>query len=211
MTTKKIYFVRHGETEGNAGGFFQFPDTPLTEQGKRGAKALAERFDTIKIDIIVSSPFFRAQQTAAPISEKKNIPVTLFEAFHEFNQATAIRGVLLESEEGQKYRAQYKANFTDSAWKPEGVENYYDVIERVEACVVYLESLEQENILVVSHGSFLRLLIAYILLGKQNDVATVMTVDKSFLRMSNVGITEFVITDGRWRLFTWNDHAHFAE
>lgn len=212
MGIKKVYFVRHGETEGNAGGYFQFPDTPLTQTGHDGARALAERFRHLKIDELIVSPFLRTQQTAEPISKVLDLPIITYEDFHEIDQATVMRGVKIYSDAGKAYNElYYKEHFISSDHQLEGLENYHDVITRVKSCITMLEENKNENILVVSHGNFLRFVIAYLLMGKKNDMETIMTINHSFLRMSNVGITEFVFDVERWKLFTLNDHAHFAE
>ena len=54
MNMKRIYFVRHGETEGNLGKFFQTSETPLTENGHTAAKKVSERFKKVSIDKLIS-------------------------------------------------------------------------------------------------------------------------------------------------------------
>ena len=74
-----------------------------------------------------------------------------------------------------------------------------------------LETSEYNSIIFVSHGNFIRFMIAHILLEKNNDPETNLAVYRTLDRMSNVALTECKYEDGKWRLFTWNDHAHFAE
>jgi probable phosphoglycerate mutase len=52
---KNIYFVRHGESEGNQARLYQSAETSLSEKGHLQAKLIAERFDNIEIEIIISS------------------------------------------------------------------------------------------------------------------------------------------------------------
>ena len=40
---KRIYFVRHGETNGNVGGYWQGPQEPLNVRGLQQADVVAER------------------------------------------------------------------------------------------------------------------------------------------------------------------------
>lgn len=211
MSGKKVYFVRHGETEGNLGQYYQTSETPLTEAGHQGAQAVAERFTHIDINIIIASPFMRAQQTAAHISKALDIPVITSEYFHEVKNAVHIRGVRFGTEEAEKYNTERTANFLNPKWCPEGAENYFDVSKRIECGIKILEENEYENIVVVSHGHFLRSFIARLLLDKHDEPKTNRIISESLITMSNVGITEFVYKEDKWRLFTWNDHAHFAE
>lgn len=211
MSIKKVYFVRHGETVGNVGKHFQFSDTPLSEVGHKGAQAVAERFRHIQVDDLIASPFIRAQQTAQYISEIIQKPVTTFEACHECLQALHIRGKKFESPEGQDYLQNYREKFSDPLWKPDGAENFFDIIQRVTVTVQMLENHEKENIVIVSHGAFIKSIVAYLLLDKNHNVKSNVAVAFNLKTMSNVGITEFTFEEGKWRLFTWNDHAHFAE
>lgn len=57
---KTIYFVRHAEATGQA------PDAVLTDKGQRDAQALVPYFKEKAIDVVLSSPFLRAQATIAP-------------------------------------------------------------------------------------------------------------------------------------------------
>ncbi len=211
MTTKRIYFVRHGETEGNLNKSFQFPDTPLTEAGHQGAQAVAERFRHVLVDELIVSPFLRTQQTAEHIYNVVQKPSVTFEAFHERMQPVSVRGKRFDSEKGSRYLQEYTSLYTDAQVTQEGFENYYAVQARVVACIAMLEQSDKENIVVVSHGAFIRSVTSFLLLGKQADILHMMAIDAALHTMNNAGVTEFTYENGIWKLFTWNDHAHFAE
>ncbi len=66
-----FYFVRHGESESNAGGRIQgHTDSPLSELGRRHAEAAAEWFADRNIDAVLSSPLSRAYDTATVIARR---------------------------------------------------------------------------------------------------------------------------------------------
>ena len=71
MNETKSYgfvFLRHGESVGNAEERFQGQsDYPLTDMGRQQAQRLAERWvrDRIRLDLVITSPLGRAQETAA--------------------------------------------------------------------------------------------------------------------------------------------------
>lgn len=208
---KRIYLVRHGESEGNVQKIYQGPDVPLSPDGHRGAKAVAERIATLEIDEIIASHFVRAQQTAGHISEKIEKEITTVESFHEVLNAQSVWGKSLHDEETADYVKERKEQFTNPEWNIDGAENYFDVWKRIKDSVAFLENIAAKNIVVVSHGNFLRLLASFLLVQKTTNVEEHMCVYNSLQGMSNVGITEFFYDEGEWRLFIWNDHAHFAE
>lgn len=211
MGVKKVYFVRHGETESNQLGLYQSPDEPLSPKGREGALAVAERCLHLKVDAVIASHFTRAQETARFISDRLEKPLITIPNAHEILNAKKVWGKPFTDEEAQKYQEEKEMGFSDPAWHPDGAENYYMVSERIEACIQMLEACEHEHVVFVSHGNFLRFFIARLLLEKDNSIEPNLAIYRSLSRMSNVSITEFDIERDTWKLFTWNDHAHFAE
>lgn len=74
----KVYIVRHGQSASNAVKKPQGGDSELTPLGIQQAKKLATRASRLHIDIIVSSDFARAIQTAEII--RKRVPKELIVA-----------------------------------------------------------------------------------------------------------------------------------
>jgi probable phosphoglycerate mutase len=158
---KKIYFVRHGQSEMNVSGHFAgaVTDTPLTEEGRNQAKAAGKQLqdEGILIDIIVSSPLSRAHETARHIA--KEIDYNLDGIILHKDLVERHFGIL----EGTLFGAgpvTPKAHSSD----PYAYENILDAEKiadmqaRADRIIEYLYSLPEENILIVSHGHFGRAL-----------------------------------------------------
>jgi probable phosphoglycerate mutase len=62
-----IYLIRHGETAANRERVFQFPDVPLSLDGQRQARALAERMSGVALSRILTSDYERARMTSGAI------------------------------------------------------------------------------------------------------------------------------------------------
>jgi phosphohistidine phosphatase SixA len=62
-----VYIVRHAERANNA------VDSPLSEQGKQRADALARLLKQAKVKAIYTSQFVRSQKTAEPLATKLDI------------------------------------------------------------------------------------------------------------------------------------------
>ena len=80
----KIYFVRHGQSLGNAKHtLLGHTDLDLSELGYKQARATAEAMREINIDAIFASDLKRAFNTAVPHGELRGIPVVGDERLRE--------------------------------------------------------------------------------------------------------------------------------
>ena len=73
-----VYIVRHCEAFGNVTKVFQgVSDFDVTPRGQAQLDLLAERFKTVKLDAIYSSPLLRAKKTAQAINKHHNLPIKI--------------------------------------------------------------------------------------------------------------------------------------
>lgn len=149
---KKLYFVRHGLTEMNVEGRWSgTTETPLTEAGRRQARQAGKAARELKIDRIVASPLSRAQETARIIADEIGYPEDSIE----------LNNLLIERHFGK---------LEGTRWDPDcslddvaDIETEDMIINRARQALDWLESLPQDNIMVVSHGSFGRALRHHVL------------------------------------------------
>src|SRR3989344_5742821 len=99
---KTVYFVRHGESEHNILPVFQSPDSPLSEKGKKQAELIAKRVSKLSFDVLVSSTFLRAKETAEAISHLTSKTPELSELFVERIKPASINGKSYEDENASK-------------------------------------------------------------------------------------------------------------
>jgi broad specificity phosphatase PhoE len=72
----RIHLVRHGEVYNPEGVLYgRLPDYHLSEKGKTQAVAVAEALAHRDIVAVIASPLERAQETAAPIAARHNLPI----------------------------------------------------------------------------------------------------------------------------------------
>lgn len=210
MSVKKIYFVRHGEAEGNVGGFTQTLTTPLTEYGRSQAKRVAERFRALPVEVVLASHMDRAQDTASYIAVEKGLTVETTEFFHEVMRPTSLRGASHESEAYKDFLSIEAEHYEDPDWRFEDGENFSDILARVTEGVSMLEQRSEHYVVIVSHGRLMRFLVSYLLHKKQLTPA-IEYMTATSMRAHNTGVTLFECKGTEWTLITWNDTAHFAE
>lgn len=218
---KTVYFVRHGETEGNTGRIFQGPDTPLTELGLEQGRIVAGRCAKLSFDALISSPFRRAIQTAEIIAARKGIEVEVSDLFTEMRRPSRLAGRSRSDPEAVKLEEAWQKSCLGDAPKVEDGDDFDSGKARASQALSFLEDHSAENILVVTHGLFLRTFYASVVL---QDTMTSSEFKRILftLQSNNTGISVFThnqrsaanVMDGgeniHWRMRIWNDHAHLG-
>ena len=158
---RRIWLVRHGETEWNALGRLQgLTDIPLNDMGRQQARALAVRFAATPLASVWSSDLGRARETAAILTAARqaaepNVDAELRErCFGVFEGLTRDQCATDHPEAWQAWQA--------SAASPPGGEELELVAPRMQRALerIYtsLDAAAAEgDALVVSHGGAMRL------------------------------------------------------
>lgn len=204
----KVYFVRHGESVGNAKRIHQDGSAPLSEKGISQAETLAKRFENIEVDKIIASPFKRAEETAEIINKVLNKPIEYSDLFIERKRPTSIEGLEYIHEEAVKTRTLIEENYHDPKFKHSDEETFFEMKDRATKAIDNLSKLTEENILVVSHSDFIICMLGVMIFGDKFESGEDLELN-SALKSNNTGITLCEFTD-RWRIRTWNDHAHLG-
>ena len=214
---KRIYFVRHGESESNVTGVVQGLYDPLSEAGELQALRIAERAQSIDFSALISSDATRARMTADAVHSTTKVPIVESELFREVKRPTSLVGLAHTREEYISFlRAEYD-NRLDSAWRFEDEEIYGDLYARAQSALQFLLDHEAEELLVVTHGHFLRFLLATMIMGTKltpdiwHAFATRFVVTNTGITIASHEPIPWKKEEKHWRVLTWNDHAHFAE
>ncbi len=152
---KTIYFLRHGETTGNRGLKHQFPETPLSEQGRMQAGAAAEHFKDLGIEAIIASPYLRASETAETVSQRIGVPVEYSELFTELRRPRALWGMSWAHPRSLHTMARIYLHAKDTEWRDSDEENLEEFHARARRSLEYLADRAEERMLVVTHRGFM--------------------------------------------------------
>jgi broad specificity phosphatase PhoE len=209
---KRVYLVRHGQTTYNVEHRVQDGSSLLTELGYKQAQQVADRLTAISFDHLVVSDYERTKQTAEPtVLATGKIP-QLTHLFREVRRPSEFFHTLRETDEYQKFQSDEYENFGQNPeWHHSDEENFVDVNKRAKESLEYLLTLEGD-IAVISHGHFIRYIVALVATQLELDGPTWQKMCSSFIAL-NTGITTLEYDDKsrHWRILTFNDIAHFAE
>lgn len=131
---------------------------PLTDLGRDQAKSAGLYLACVANPLIIYSPYVRAKDTA-------DIIATYSMSFPLYQECVLIRerewGNLREEVESFATREERNHLF-DFYRRPAGGESFADVYQRAFIFLEYLKKLEYNDIIIVSHGEFLKVLLMII-------------------------------------------------
>jgi probable phosphoglycerate mutase len=202
--TTRLYLVRHGESNAMVDAVVGGHEgcTGLSDLGRRQAEALRDRLAAsgeISADVLLASILPRAIETAEII-------------------APSLGGIDVDSHcdlceqhpgecDGMSWEEAKNQHDTDS-WSPyqpfsPGGEPWAEFMVRAGAALHRVaQEHEGRSIVVACHGGIVH---ASMVAGLGLPVTSIPPIN-----VDNTSITEWEITDGRWRLFRFNDAAHLA-
>lgn len=160
---KRIWLIRHGESIANAGQATQdHRNIPLSQEGLRQAQALAIQIPR-KPDLIITSPYLRAQQTAmCTIGRFPDTVTGIWDCVHEFVYLSPKTCVGTTSQQRRPRVIAYWRKKDPDYVDGEGAESYRDLLHRIDRTLELLASRPEKFILVFSHAQFIRnLLLRY--------------------------------------------------
>lgn len=213
IAEKVVYFVRHGESTGNVSSAFQGTDSTLTEEGRQQAGLIADRIKKIEFETLISSPLLRTKETAEAIAAVTGKEIEYADLLVERVKPTRIIGKSKADPEARELCELYERSLYTPGLRAEDGENFDDLSARADKVLDFLTNRLEKTMVVVTHGYFLRFILARVLLGDamSGDVSRIF---QSRIMTQNTGIT--VLKYGNtwegdaWRMWIYNDHAHLG-
>jgi broad specificity phosphatase PhoE len=205
MQDTTFYLVRHGQTEYNRKRIVQGRgvNSDLNETGRRQAAALGERLREVPFTVAYTSPLRRAVQTTeAILQHHEGLPTFQMEDLEEMSwgryEGSAATSDLLEAFDV------LKAEWAEGRYdRPiDGGESILDVQRRALRAIEHMNERHQgETVLIVTHGRFLRVLLATLLeeygLARMQDI-----------KHANTAVNKVVLQAGCYEARLLNCTAH---
>ena len=161
-----VYFIRHGrKVKADSKQYYneqlRIVDDPLSEEGAKDAERIAVFFKDIDIKKIYVSQYKRAYQTAMPTAKDKNLPITIDERVNEINNGEL--GNMSDEEVAAAFPQLWKdfcSHECDVRFP--GGDSGEDVKRRQDNFLDEIKD-DKEDIMVVTHEGYIRLLMCNIL------------------------------------------------
>jgi broad specificity phosphatase PhoE len=202
----EIYIARHDESQGNLTQTHMFGTDPLSENGLNQAELLAQRFEKIPIDFVLSSSFNRAKQTAGKVAIRKGLPILVSNLLVEAKRPLQIEGKKISDPEAIKIRLLIKENFQNPDFRFSDEETFWDLQSRADKATHLIGKYKGKRLLIISHGDFIRMLV-FTLICKDLLTPELYSKLKAF-DLANTGVVHLRYTNSKWEIITWNDRSH---
>lgn len=208
---KRIYLVRHGETKYNESNLVQDEFDTLSSVGKIQSELVANRIKQLSFNILYTSDYIRAIETANIITDFCECGYKPSDIFREVRRPSQFVGLSRNNPDYLNFLKEANDHIADPSWHYEDEENFHDVMIRVRSAFSIFDSGEGDMV-VVTHGRFLMFLVMYVLSNRELH-AGLWKLSAHTMNSSNTGLTIFEYDEdfSHWRLKTYNDIAHFAE
>jgi 2,3-bisphosphoglycerate-dependent phosphoglycerate mutase len=158
MNELLVWFIRHAESESNAG--LPMEDTRLVGLSPKGIEQ-ARRFANVFSEppsLIVTSPYYRSHASARPTIERfPTVPQEQWPV-QEFFYLAHFRGQLSTRQERKEAAGAYWQRCDPFFRVSEGAETFAELIERVRSTLERLRQQEQGFVAIFGHGHFMRVM-----------------------------------------------------
>lgn len=205
MTSKKIYLVRHGQTDFNLKGIVQGSgvDSSLNDTGRAQARAFYEAYRHIKFDKVYTSKLRRSSESINSFMDA-GVPQEAHAGLNEISWGTK-EGQKITPEEDEYYHwilAQWRLGNTSK--RIAGGESPEDVAARQRPVIRHILSREEEPIvLICMHGRAMRILLCQLLSYPLKSM--------DLFEHENICLYLLRFTGSMFRIEKHNDIAHLEK
>jgi len=157
MTT--LFLIRHGLTAVTGTRLYgQASGIDLDDRGRAQADALAERFRTVRLAAIYSSPLERCVQTVEPLATSKRLEVRSDAALIEMDAGRWTGRTLASLRRSRDWATVQRA---PSQFRFPGGESFTQAHERIVGAAQRIAARHRGNVVLATHGDLVRILVTH--------------------------------------------------
>lgn len=166
---KTIWFIRHAESEANAGLPTSNPvEICLTSKGLLQSQSVASTF-TQPPSLLVTSPYIRTKDTAQPTIERFHQVNQEEWEVQEFSYIAPFRCLNMNSNQRKPLVEEFWDRLDPLYTDGEGAESFLCFMNRVQSTLNRLKHHEEEFIVIFTHCRFIQAVL-WIILGQYGEI-----------------------------------------
>jgi broad specificity phosphatase PhoE len=201
LSKKKIYLIRHGQTDYNLKGIVQGSgvNTDLNQTGKNQSEAFYEKYKDIPFQKIYTSKLKRTTQSVQKFIDK-GIPYESYEGLNEISWGDK-DGKIVTSQDASVYWDMIKEwNKGNVEERIQGGESPLDVQKRIKRVLEIILPRDESPVLICMHGRAMRIFLATVLNYE------LKCMDQ--FHHHNMGLYELTFTGSMFTVDRFNDLEH---
>lgn len=203
MKSKKIYLIRHGQTDFNLRGIVQGSgvDASLNDLGRKQAGAFYEAYKDVPFEKVYTSTLKRSIESVSQFIDEGMTHEAL-PGLNEINWGTR-EGMVITPEEDAYYHEVIRSWQEGKTDMPiEGGESPEDVFQRQKVALDTIVSGDEQHVLVCMHGRAMRILLCQMLHYPLRCM--------DMFEHTNLCLYKLVYTGTMFRIARFNDVRHLA-
>lgn len=204
LSSKKIYLIRHGQTDFNLRGIVQGSgiNSSLNDFGWSQARAFYAAYHEISFDKVYTSVLVRSQESVKGFIDL-GIPYEALVGLNEISWGTKEGQAITLEEDAYYHNMLRNWREGDTSHKIEGGESPEDVVLRIKPAVEHiLRQTDEQTILVCMHGRAIRILLCYLL--------NLPLKNMDMFEHQNLGLYLLDYTAGKFTIEKYNDLTHLS-
>ncbi|WP_056835361.1 histidine phosphatase family protein [Paenibacillus sp. Soil787] len=151
----KLYVVRHGQTEWNyENRVCGKTDVQLTDTGEKQAEELSKILHEKQINIIITSPLFRAVKTAEILSSAVSKDLVIDNRLIKQDYGV-FEGINRDSENFKEAKRHFPIKLSRGESILQVAQRIFNLLDEIK------EKYRNQNVLIVTHGGVCRVINAY--------------------------------------------------
>ncbi|MCA9363186.1 histidine phosphatase family protein [Candidatus Kaiserbacteria bacterium] len=183
----EIYFIRHGETNGNVARRHQAEHSPLTFKGEEEVRKAALLIKALKPTHLMTSSLVRALDTAKVIGKECDLVPDTFSYLNELKRPDKLYGNYHFSI--GSFIFYFKWFLGREGKESTDGESYADLLKRIEIVKEKVASLPPDaKLVIVSHSVFINFFVAHMCQTKKLNVFQATKTFFNLLTMPNTQI-----------------------
>jgi alpha-ribazole phosphatase len=170
---EKVYLIRHGHIDtGKEKRYVGRTDISLDTLGKEQVKSLRNYFESIRIDMLFTSPLTRCMQTALSICSVKELKPWIIDSFKEIDMGVWENLPMKEIKKKDPQAFEERGKNIEHFAPQEG-ESFGELSFRVLQAFEDITTTNEGTIAIVAHAGVNRVIIRSLLGMAFNDIFTI--------------------------------------
>jgi probable phosphoglycerate mutase len=203
LSSKKIYIIRHGQTDFNLQGIVQGSgvDSSLNVTGRAQAHAFFEMYGSVAFNKVYTSSLKRTSETVSKFIDK-GVPHEVLPGLNEISWGTNEGQKITPDEDAYYHWMLEQWQSGNTSLRIQGGESPEEVALRQQPVLTKIHGGSENNILICMHGRALRILLCQLLHYPLRSM--------DMFEHSNLCLYLLESGDSMMRVVKYNDTAHLV-